>query len=325
MGSRFLEAKKHLPYLGVGLGLRREIADRIFELSGTQPGRIDWLEFVPENFLDIGGAAAARLEQAAAEFTLVSHGVNLSIGSTDDLNVNYLSSLNKLLNKVDAPWWSDHLCFTSVNSIYMHDLLPLPFSKEALEHVVNRIKSIQRNIDRPFLIENISYYMNMPGSELTEVQFLSEVLEKADCGLLLDVNNVYVNSINRGYDARAFFDQLPLERTVQIHIAGHDNDGEYIIDTHGQAIIDPVFELLAYVLPKTGAKAILLERDQNLDDFAGLLCELDRIRTITNQSRVSTSLGPASLAPAKNLHTAKSKSAGGTGTVCKTNEALSQV
>jgi hypothetical protein len=283
LGQQFLDIKKHLPTLGVGLGLRREIADNIFDLADTHPRHIDWLEFAPENYINIGGEAAENLAHAGSKFSLVSHGVNLSIGSTDELNVDYLNNLRVLLDQVNSPWWSDHLCFTSVNGIYMHDLLPLPLSREAIDHVVRRIKVVQNAIDRPFLIENISFYMDMPGGELTEAQFISEVLEKADCGLLLDVNNVYVNSINRGYDAKEFLNQLPLERTVQIHVAGHKHNGELIIDTHGEAIIEPVYELLADVLPKTGVKAILLERDQNFPEFQELVVELDRIRAIASK------------------------------------------
>jgi uncharacterized protein (UPF0276 family) len=275
-----MAAKKELPYLGVGLGLRREIAEQSIQAASTQPKKIEWLEFVPENYLNIGGAAQERLEEALQHCPLVSHGVNLSIGSTDDLNLDYIKGLKELLDAVDSPWWSDHLCFTSIEKTYLHDLLPLPFSREAVEHVVKRIKAVQKLIDRPFLIENISFYMNMPGAELTEAQFMSEILEKADCGLLLDVNNVYVNSLNHEFDAKEFMDQLPLERTVQIHIAGHADSDECVIDTHGAPIVEPVYELLSYVLPRTGAKAILLERDQELDDFPALIDELDRIRSI---------------------------------------------
>ena len=280
-----MAAKKDLPYLGVGLGLRREIAEQSIKAASTK--QIEWFEFVPENYLNIGGSTQARLEEALRQCPLVSHGVNLSIGSTDDLNFEYLKGLKKLLDTVDSPWWSDHLCFTSVDRTYLHDLLPLPFSREAVEHVVKRIKSVQKFIDRPFLIENISFYLNMPGSELTEAQFMSAILEKADCGLLLDVNNVYVNSLNHGFDAKEFMDQLPLERTVQIHIAGHDASDEVVIDTHGAPVVEPVYELLSYVLPRTGAKAILLERDQELGDFPALMNELDRIRDIAAKAIVA--------------------------------------
>lgn len=283
MVDHFLTIKKSLPILGIGLGLRRELADTTFRTQDRNPGQIDWLEFTPENYLNIGGAAFERLEQAKSLCSLISHGINLSIGSVDELNYDYLRSLKLLLDRVDTPWWSDHLCFSSVGDVYLHDLLPLPFTREALNHVVNRIRRVQSVIDRPFLIENISYYMTMPGSELTEAEFLSEVLEQADCGLLLDVNNVYVNSINHGFDAKEFFRQIPLERVVQIHIAGHKKVEDLIIDTHGAPIIEPVYELLRYVLPKTEVKAIMLERDQNFPEFSDILTELDEIRGISKE------------------------------------------
>ena len=273
MSDGFSRIKKCLPALGVGLGLRRELADDTFQASS-----IDWVEFIPENYLNIGGAGHERLEQAKALFPLISHGINLSIGSIDDLNYEYLQSLKLLLDRIDVAWWSDHLCFASSGGVYFHDLLPLPFSREALKHVVSRIRRVQSIIDRPFLIENISYYMTMPGGELSEAEFLSEVLEQADCGLLLDVNNVYVNSINHGFDAEEFLRQIPLERVVQLHIAGHKKEDNLVIDTHGASVIEPVYELLRYVLQKTEVKAILLERDQNFPDFADILSELDKIR-----------------------------------------------
>lgn len=297
MVDHFANIKKSMPYLGTGLGLRRELADQIFEEQGSEFSRIDWLEIVPENYISIGGSAYERLEQAMsiASNTIVTHGINLSIGSIDELNYSYLKSLKSLLDYVDAPWWSDHLCFSSTAGVYFQDLLPLPFSHEAIKHVVNRIREAQSIIDRPFIIENISYYMTMPGSELTEAEFLAEVLERADCGVLLDVNNVYVNSVNHNFDAFEFLDKLPLERVVQLHVAGHKRTEEMVIDTHGAPIVEPVYELLRYVLSKTDTKAILLERDQNFSDFNELLTELDTIRDI------STQFLPGKNSPSKSL------------------------
>lgn len=279
--SDFLDTKKLLPNLGIGLGLRRELANQTMD----QKNRIDWLELVPENYMGLGGAARERLEVAREKFPLVTHGINLSIGSTDDLNVEYLSKLKKLLDLIDAPWFSDHLCFTSFDGIYMHDLLPLPRSKEAVDLIAEKVKRVQGTIERPFLLENISYYMNVPGSSMNDAQFLSEVLEKADCGLLLDVNNVYVNSLNHNFDPFEYLDQIPLDRTVQIHVAGHKQGTEYVIDTHGAPVIEPVFELLQYVLERFDANAVMLERDQNFPEFEEILSEIDRIRAISEQSR----------------------------------------
>jgi uncharacterized protein (UPF0276 family) len=281
MPRDFLDIKKQLPTLGVGLGLRREIAEETFENSSA----IDWLEFVPENYMRLGGMARERLETAQQLFPLVSHGVNLSIGSTDDLNKDYLSALKDVLDRTNSPWWSDHLCFTSVEKKYMHDLLPLPFTKEAVKHIAERIKRVQDYTQRPFLIENISYYMNMPGCEMSDGQFLAEIVEAADCGILLDVNNIYVNSINHKFDPIDYLKQIPIERTVQMHVAGHKKIGNYIIDTHGAALIEPVYELLKYVLEKTDVRAVLLERDQNFPEFNELMDELNRIRQIAADAK----------------------------------------
>lgn len=276
MSNDFLTTKKSIPTLGIGLGLRRELADQTF----ASKDKIDWLELVPENYMDLGGTARERLDQAVSAFPLVTHGVNLSIGSADELNKDYLKSLKKLLDTIDAPWFSDHLCFSSVDGKYLHDLLPLPCSREAVKHCAKRIKEVQDYIERPFLIENISFYMNMPGAQMTEVQFMAEVLEKGDCGLLLDVNNVYVNSINHNFDPYKYIDDLPLERIVQMHVAGHTHGEEMIIDTHGNPVIEPVFELLDYVLAHAQVNAVMLERDQNFPDFEEILAEIHHMRLI---------------------------------------------
>jgi uncharacterized protein (UPF0276 family) len=281
MPAGFLDIKKGLPVIGVGLGLRREIAEETFD-HATE---IDWLEFIPENYMELGGMAKERLETALEAFPLVSHGVNLSIGSTDDLNDAYLSELKALLDRVDAPWWSDHLCFTTIGGAYMHDLLPLPFTREAVKHISERIKRVQDFVGRPFLLENISFYMNMPGAEMTDAQFLAEIVEQADCGLLLDVNNVYVNSVNHGFDPLDYLREIPVERTVQMHVAGHKRIGEYVIDTHGAPLIEPVYELLRWVLARTKVHGVLLERDQNFPPFAELLSELKMIRAIAGQAQ----------------------------------------
>ena len=294
MNDQFLEVKKGLPYLGVGLGLRRELASDTF----ANIDRIDWLEIVPENYMGLGGAARERLNKANSLVPLVSHGINLSLGATDELNQDYLVNIKGLLDRVDAPWWSDHLCFTSFGGTYMHDLLPLPFTREAVRHLVERIKIVQQRVERPFLIENISYYMVMPGSEMSEAQFLSEILEQSDCGLLFDVNNVYVNSINHGFNPVDYLDQIPLERAVQVHVAGHsDQAGDFntAIDTHGSDVIEPVYSLLCETLKRSDVRAVMLERDQNYPQFSSLLNELDRIRQIAKDAspRLLSSLNEA--------------------------------
>ncbi len=277
MTSDFLSLKKNLPELGIGLGLRRELAMDTL----AHRDRIDWLEVIPENYMDIGGATRERLGAAKELFPLVSHGINLSIGSADELNYDYLKSLKRLLDDLNSPWFSDHICFTSFDGVYMQDLLPLPFSNEAVAHIAERARRVQDFIGRPFLLENISFYMNMPGCEMAETDFISEILEKADCGLLLDVNNVYVNSLNHSFDPCEYLKKLPLERAVQIHVAGHKKIGKNIIDTHGEAVIEPVFDVLRFALKNSSVKAVMLERDQNFPEFQELLSELDELRTIS--------------------------------------------
>lgn len=286
MSQDFFKIKNDLPVLGVGLGLRRELESETF----ANADKIDWLEIVPENYMDVGGRARARLESALKQFPVVTHGVNLSIGSTDELSKDYLKSLKGLLDFIDAPWFSDHLCFTSFGGAYMHDLLPLPQTKEAVRHIAERIKRVQDYIERPLILENISYYMELPHAEISEAQFLGEVLEKADCGLLLDVNNVYVNSINLNFDPYKYLAAIPLDRTVQMHVAGHSHGDEVIIDTHGAPVIEPVFDLLTYVLERVPVKAVMLERDQNYPPFEDILAELEEIRSIAANTQPALTL-----------------------------------
>lgn len=279
MPTGFLKVKRDLPKLGIGLGLRRDMAQETFE----HKAQIGFLELIPENYMGVGGKARDVLEKAASLFPLISHGVNLSIGSTDELNFSYLKELKALLDEYDIAWFSDHLCFTSIEGNYLHDLLPLPFSKSTVKHIVERVKRVQDFVGRPFLLENISFYMYLPGQDMTEAEFTTEILEQADCGLLLDVNNIYVNAMNHKFDANKFLNTLPLERVVQIHIAGHKMGKELIIDTHGAPIIEPVYQLLETVLQKTSVSGVLLERDQNFPEFDEVLSELRQIKTIAER------------------------------------------
>lgn len=272
----FTETIKTLPILGIGLGLRRSM----FKETLENRAQIDWLEIVPENYFQKGGLAAYFLQEAMqAGFPIVSHGVNLSIGSTDPLNEAYLDDLNTLFQSVNPPWFSDHLSFSHVDGVYFNDLIPLPHSPATVSHVVNRIQELKAKVSVPFLLENASYYCAMDTGELTEAQFITQILEQADCGLMLDVNNVYVNAMNHHYDPIAFLESLPMERVVQLHIAGHFQAKHFIIDTHGEAICQEVYALLDEVLIRTpNLKAILLERDQNFPDLSELLAELQVIR-----------------------------------------------
>ncbi|MCA9524674.1 MAG: DUF692 domain-containing protein [Myxococcales bacterium] len=262
--------------LGHGVGLRRPHWDTIF----AEADRVDFVEILTENFLGEGGRARRVLEQAAATWPIVLHGTALSIGSVSPLDADYLAGLADLIRATGARWFSDHLCFSSAFGVEYHDLLPVPFTAEALDHVVARVKQVQTIANVPFLLENPSYYVQYAGAEMGEAEFLSTLCARADCGLLLDVNNVYVNSRNHGYDPYAFIDALPLDRVLQIHMAGHDDLGDVIIDTHGAACVDPVLDLYAYTLGRTGPVSTLLEWDNAIPSQAVLLAELERIRAV---------------------------------------------
>ena len=268
------------PVLGVGLGLRRPLLEDTLAASDA----IDWLEFTPENFMGRGGKAKQMLVRAHAAYPLVSHGVSLSLGSVDLLNEQYLRDLEELFAWVDPPWFSDHLCFSSVNGHYFNDLMPLPRTMEAVRHVVQRIQALQDHFQRPFLIENISQYMQPPGDEMSDAEFITRIVETADCGLLLDVNNVYVNSFNHQFDAIDFLRQIPLERVVQIHVAGHHHFPEGLVDTHGAPVKDAVWELLRWVMARSRPGGVMLERDTEIPPLADLLPELDMIRHIWRET-----------------------------------------
>jgi uncharacterized protein (UPF0276 family) len=271
-GRRWRDA----PFLGYGVGLRRVHFDDIF----AHRADVDFLEILTENFMTFGGRPREILRRAAAEFPLVLHGVALSIGSVDPLDDEYLAALAALIDEVKPRWFSDHLCFSSAFGVEYHDLLPMPFTEEAVEHVAARVRAVQARTDCPFALENPSYYVRYAGGEMTEAEFLGAVLERADCGLLLDVNNVYVNARNHGYDARAFIDAMPAERVIQIHLAGHRDLGHVIIDTHGAAICDEVYDLYAYTLGRTGPVSTLLEWDHDVPPMARMIEENARIRAV---------------------------------------------
>ena len=271
----FKRTFSRLPDLGVGLGLRRELYDSILK----NKNKIDWLEVAPENYILRGGKVLERLLTAKKYFSIIPHGLNTSIGGIEPFDKKFLEEVKKLFKIINPPWFSDHLCFNYVEKTYIHDLIPLPFTKSVINHVAGRIKRIEDIFQLPFLIENPSYYMVL-SNEMKEVDFISEIVEKADCGLLLDINNVYVNSRNYKYDPIKFLDSLPLERTIQVHIAGHLNKGKIIIDTHGESIISNVYNLLKELLRRCSPKAILLERDYNFPKFSELLNEINKIRTI---------------------------------------------
>jgi uncharacterized protein len=274
------EGFKGCPILGVGLGLRHPLLDETLAASDL----IDWLEFTPENYMGKGGRSHHVLDQALEIYPLVSHGVSLSIGSIDPWDELYLQQLEKLFEKVNPPWFSDHLCYSGVDGSYFNDLIPIPRTQDAVDHLVNRIRFIQNKFNRPFLIENISYYLEYPQNELDDASFLAEILEKSDCGLLLDVNNVYVNAQNKGFDPIGYLQKLPLERVVQLHIAGHTHYPEGIVDTHGNPVCDDVWDLLEWTLAHSTPCGVLLERDLNIPPFEELEAELIKIKSYWNKA-----------------------------------------
>ena len=267
------------PGPGFGVGLRRPHFEEIFD---NHEG-IDFLEVVSENFMEFGGWPQKVLQRAREMFPIVPHGVNMSIGGIDPLNETYLERLKKLIGQLRPPWFSDHLCYSSAFGVSYHDLIPLPFTEEAVDHLVERIKKVQGMMGIPFLLENISYYAVMP-SEMTEAEFTIEVITRADCGLLLDVNNVYVNARNHGYDAREFIDAMPAERVLQYHIAGHDASGPFLLDTHGEHIRKEVFDLYAYTLNRVGPVWTLLEWDNNIPTLEILLEENGKVRASSERA-----------------------------------------
>ena len=264
------------PFLGFGLGLRTEHYNQILE---SKP-KVDWFEALSENYMIPGGKPLDYLTKIRAEYPVVMHGVSLSIGSTVAIDVDYLRDLKKLADRIEPAWISDHLCWTGVHGQNIHDLLPLPYTEEAAKHVAERVKVVQDYLGRQILLENVSSYASYIDSSMTEWEFISQIAESADCLLLLDVNNIYVSSFNHNFDAKTFIDSVPKNRVQQIHLAGHQNNGDYIIDTHDAPVIDPVWDLYAYAIKRFGAISTMIERDDNMPELQELVQELQIARDI---------------------------------------------
>ena len=251
------------PNLGLGVGLRSVHFAHILQ---HQPA-VDWFEVISENFMDSGGRPMYVLEQIAERYPVVMHGVSLSIGSTDRLDFEYLAKLKRLAAAVHPLWISDHLCWTGVLGLNAHDLLPIPLNEQTLAHVVGRVRQVQDILERPLVLENPSSYVTFAGSTMSEWEFLSRMAEETDCGLLLDVNNVYVSSINHDFDPVEYVRSVPHERIVQIHLAGHSNCRTHLIDTHDNHVVDPVWELYRLAHQLTGGVSTLLEWDARIPPF----------------------------------------------------------
>ena len=268
-----------LPDLGVGVGLRLPHYEAIFNSFPS----IDWFEIISENFMVRGGKPLANLDRILARYPVVQHGVSLSIGSMAPLDWDYLRELKKLLQRVRCPWVSDHLCFTNIGGVNSHDLLPLPYTEETLRHVASRARTVQDFLEVPLALENASSYLTYTSSTMTEWAFLSGIVEEADCGILLDVNNIYVSSYNHGFDPREYVAAVPAHRVVQIHLAGHTNYGKYIIDTHSDHVIDPVWDLYRQAIRRVGSVSTLIEWDDSIPPLETLLAEAERARKIRDE------------------------------------------
>lgn len=264
------------PYLGYGLGLRR---DHYQTVLAEQPA-VDWFEIISENYMVDGGKPLYYLDRIRENYPMVMHGVSLSIGGTDPLNQDYLKRLKMLADRVEPAWVSDHLCWTGVHGTNLHDLMPLPYTQETIQHVADRVSQIQDTLGRQILLENVSSYVAFKDSDLTEWEFLREVVEQADCLILLDVNNIYVSAFNHNFDPESYLHGIPVERVHQFHLAGHTREEGLIIDTHDHPIVDPVWDLYAAAVRRFGYVSTMIERDDNIPPLNELLAELDQAREI---------------------------------------------
>ena len=268
---------------GAGLGLRRAI---IGPLSEQKPGQIDFMEVAPENWINLGGRFGKQFRAMTEAYPFVTHGLSLSLGGPEPIDVEFVKSIKKFLDEHGIDVYTEHLSYCTDDG-HLYDLMPIPFTSDAVDHVVKRIHQVQDILERPMGIENVSYY-GAPGQEMSEIEFLKAVLQEADCSLLLDVNNIYVNSVNHGYDAQSFLQQIPGDRIQYIHVAGHFNEAEdLIVDTHGADVIDPVWQLLNETYRLFGVKPTLLERDFNIPSVAELLQEVGIIRELQARNQLA--------------------------------------
>jgi uncharacterized protein len=278
-----------LPDLGFGIGLRTVHFQHIL----THRPEIDWFEILSENYMDTGGRPAYVLDQVAERYPVVLHGVSLSVGSTDPLNFEYLRKLKNLARRTKALWISDHLCWTGVSGLNTHDLLPMPYTDESFRHVAERVRIVMDVLERPIFLENPSTYLEFTASTWKEWDFLAELTCRTQCGLLLDVNNVYVSSFNHGFDPNVYVDRLPVDRVVQIHLAGHTHKGTHILDTHSDHVVDEVWQLYRRVYQRMGGIATLLEWDEAIPSLDVVHAEARKARNYRTQPDREVSDGRA--------------------------------
>lgn len=271
----------HTDNLGFGVGLRSQHYPYLMALDHTQQSKpVDWLEIISENYIDNFGYGRHVLATLKQYYPIVMHGVSMNIGSTDPLDFNYLNKLKALTHFVQPAWVSDHLCWTGVAGVNSHDLLPIPLTDESLSHVIQRVKQIQEVLERPIVLENPSTYLEYCHSSLTEPLFFTELVNATGCGMLLDVNNVFVSAFNHGFDPEAYIRALPVQKIVQIHLAGPSDCGDYLVDTHDQPVPQRVWELYALAQQLTGGVSTLLEWDANIPPFEQLVAELNKAKNV---------------------------------------------
>lgn len=252
-----------LPKLGIGIGLRPVHYEEIFNFNPA----IDWFEIISENYMIEGGKPRENLERILDKYPVVQHGVSLAIGSPGPLDWDYLKKLKALTRRTKTPWLSDHLCWGRLPGAHFHDLLPLPYTEEVINYVVERARIVQDFLELPFALENLSSYLSFQQDEMPEWEFYRTIVERADIYMMLDVNNIYVSSRNHGFDPYDYIRHIPMERVLQIHLAGHSDHGDYVLDTHDHPVRDEVWELYAQVWPLTGGVSTLLEWDDNFVSF----------------------------------------------------------
>lgn len=265
-----------LPFIGFGLGLRTEHYEDVL----AQNPDVDWFEITTENYLVPGGKPLYYLEKIRQSYPLIMHGVSLSLGSCDPLDENYLKQIKQLANHIEPAWVSDHLCWTGVSGFNLHDLLPLPYTKEAVNHVVSRLRQVQDYLKRPLLIENVSSYLTYQQSEMSEWQFINDIVKKSGCYILLDVNNVYVSAKNHAFNPMDYINAMPKDSVAQIHLAGHSDEGLYIIDTHDAPVSSEVWSLYEKTIRRLGPISTMIERDDNIPPFSEMMDELNHARKI---------------------------------------------
>jgi uncharacterized protein (UPF0276 family) len=266
----------HLPTLGVGLGFREPFRSDLF----LHRGQVDFLEIIADHYLDAPPEKERELGLLAEHFILIPHAINLSLGSAEGIDSNYVRKLARLVRRLNPPWWSEHIAFTRAGGIDIGHLSPLPFTRKAVEVLYRNISEVRRRIEAPLILENITYTVAVPDGEMSEAEFLSEVLEHSNCGLLLDVTNLHINAVNHGYNPYTFLDRMPLDHVMQLHFVGGHWYSGMLVDSHSQSTPPQVWALMEAVVSRVSVRGIVLERDENWPPFQDLLRELEQARSI---------------------------------------------